>query len=138
MVYPGFHPGLLSAAPTGLLLLRHPALQRPRKAWRMKTETDEGKRELLRKGTAGPRATYVLRLAGLAPKRAELQSRERSAGYWELALAALTVAWALFRLRHFDSRDLLILIPIGLCGSGCHPRKAAARDRALYARDCLL
>jgi len=62
--------------------------------------------------SAGPRATYGLRLGELAAKGAELQSRERFTGYWELALAALTVAWALFRLRHFDSRDVLILVPI--------------------------
>src|SRR5271156_3016300 len=87
-------------------------LKRPRKTWQMKTETDEGKHEFLRTGTAGPRATYVLRLAAVGPQRAEVPSRERFTGYWELALAALTVAWVLFRLRHFDSRDLLILTPV--------------------------
>ena len=33
-------------------------------------------------------------------------------GYSQLALAALCLIWILFRLRHFDAADLLLLIPI--------------------------
>ena len=64
--------------------------------------------------SAGPRALYSRRVAELSVQRSKLQSRERSTGYSQLALAALTVGWILFRLRHFDTRDLLILIPIGV------------------------
>jgi hypothetical protein len=62
--------------------------------------------------SAGPRVTYSRRLAELSVRRSTLHSRERFAGYSQLALAALIVAWILFRLRHFDARDLLILIPV--------------------------
>jgi MutS domain V len=41
-----------------------------------------------------------------------MQHRERLAGYSQLALAALCLTWILFRLRHFNAADLLLLIPI--------------------------
>jgi hypothetical protein len=41
-----------------------------------------------------------------------MQRRERLAGYSQLALAALCLTWILFRLRHFDAADLLLLVPI--------------------------
>jgi hypothetical protein len=51
-------------------------------------------------------------VAELSVRRAKLHSRERATGYSQLALAALTVAWILLRLRHFGARDLLILMPV--------------------------
>jgi MutS domain V len=41
-----------------------------------------------------------------------MQRRERLAGYSQLGLAALCLTWILFRLRHFDAADLLLLVPI--------------------------
>jgi hypothetical protein len=59
-----------------------------------------------------PRAEYTRRLGELSVHRSRIQSRERLAGYAQLALAALSLTWILFRLRHFDAADLLLLIPI--------------------------
>ena len=41
----------------------------------------------------------------------QLQQRERLTGYLLLALAAFSVTWLLFRLRHISKTDLLLLIP---------------------------
>jgi hypothetical protein len=59
-----------------------------------------------------PRAEYARRLGELSARRSRIQRRERLAGYSQLALAALCLTWILFRLRHFDAADLLLLIPI--------------------------
>jgi hypothetical protein len=59
-----------------------------------------------------PRAEYARRLGELSARRSRIQRRERLAGYAQLALAALCLTWILFRLRHFDAADLLLLIPI--------------------------
>jgi hypothetical protein len=57
-------------------------------------------------------AEYSRRLGVLSARRSGLQSRERLAGYSQLALAALSLTWLLFRLRHFNRIDLLLLIPV--------------------------
>jgi len=57
-------------------------------------------------------AEYSRRLGVLSARRSRLQSRERRAGYSQLALAALSLTWLLFRLRHFNRIDLLLLIPV--------------------------
>jgi hypothetical protein len=62
--------------------------------------------------SAPPRAEYSRRQHDLQAERSRLQSRERLAGYSQLALAALCLTWLLFRLRHFSRSDLLLLIPI--------------------------
>jgi len=59
-----------------------------------------------------PRAEYARRLGELSARRSRIQRRERLTGYSQLALAALCLIWILFRLRHFDAADLLLLIPI--------------------------
>ena len=59
-----------------------------------------------------PRAEYARRLGELSARRSRIQQRERLAGYSQLALAAFCLTWVLFRLRHFDAADLLLLIPI--------------------------
>jgi hypothetical protein len=59
-----------------------------------------------------PRAEYARRLAELSARHSRVQRRERLAGYSQLALAAVCLIWILFRLRHFDAADLLLLIPI--------------------------
>lgn len=56
---------------------------------------------------------YARRVAEWSARRIALQSRERLAGYSQLALAAFCLGWILFRLRHFSKADLLLLIPIG-------------------------
>jgi hypothetical protein len=61
-----------------------------------------------------PRAEYARRLGELSARRSRIQRRERLAGYSQLALAALCLIWILFRLRHFDAADLLLLIPIAV------------------------
>jgi hypothetical protein len=48
----------------------------------------------------------------LSARRSRLQSRERLAGYSQLALAAFSLIWILFRLRHFTAADLLLFIPV--------------------------
>jgi hypothetical protein len=57
-------------------------------------------------------AEYGRRLDELSMRRSRLQQRERLTGYTQLGLAALVVAWLLFRLRHFQTVDLLLLIPV--------------------------
>jgi MutS domain V len=57
-------------------------------------------------------AEYHRRLDDLSKRRSKLQQRERSTGYTQLALAALVVLWLLFRLRHFQAVDLLLLLPV--------------------------
>jgi MutS domain V len=57
-------------------------------------------------------AEYGRRLDRLSMSRARLQQRERLTGYTQLALAALVVVWLLLRLRHFQTVDLLLLVPI--------------------------
>jgi hypothetical protein len=52
-------------------------------------------------------------LDDLSKRRSQLQQRERSTGYTQLALAALVVLWLLLRLRQFQTVDLLLLIPVG-------------------------
>jgi hypothetical protein len=59
----------------------------------------------------GPRAEYSRRVTELSVLRSALHSRERLTGYAQLALAAFCVLWLLFRLRHFSTTDLLLLIP---------------------------
>jgi MutS domain V len=59
-----------------------------------------------------PRAEYARRLGELSARRSRIQSRERLAGYSQLALGALCLIWILLRLRHFDTADLLLLVPI--------------------------
>ncbi len=59
-----------------------------------------------------PRAEYSRRVGELSARRSSLQSRERLAGYSQLALAAFGLIWILFRLRHFTAADLLLLIPV--------------------------
>jgi MutS domain V len=59
-----------------------------------------------------PRAEYARRLGELSALRFRIQRRERLTGYSQLALAALCLIWILFRLRHFNAADLLLLIPI--------------------------
>ncbi|HXP10930.1 MAG TPA: hypothetical protein VN828_20665, partial [Acidobacteriaceae bacterium] len=56
---------------------------------------------------------YARRVADLSARLFVLQSRERLAGYSQLAIAAFCLGWILFRLRHFTKTDLLLLIPIG-------------------------
>ncbi len=62
--------------------------------------------------SAVPRAEYSRRLGELSLRRSELQQRERLTGYLQLALAAFSVTWLLFRLSHFSKTDLLLLIPV--------------------------
>jgi MutS domain V len=62
--------------------------------------------------SAVPRAEYSRRLGELSVERSEMQRRERLVGYVQLALAAFSGAWILFRLRHFTKTDLLLLIPV--------------------------
>jgi hypothetical protein len=57
-------------------------------------------------------AEYSRRLDELSARRSRLQDRERLTGYTQLALAAFSLAWILFRLRHFSVLDLLVLIPV--------------------------
>jgi hypothetical protein len=57
-------------------------------------------------------AEYHRRLDDLSKRRSQLQQRERSTGYTQLALAALVVLWLLLRLRQFQTVDLLLLIPV--------------------------
>jgi hypothetical protein len=57
------------------------------------------------------RAEYARRLAELSALRSTLHSRERLTGYTQLALAAFCILWLLFRLRHFTTTDLFVLIP---------------------------
>jgi len=59
-----------------------------------------------------PREEYSRREAELSVRLSRVQDRERLTGYIQLALAAFTVVWILFRLRHFTSADWLLLIPI--------------------------
>lgn len=59
-----------------------------------------------------PRAEYLRRLEELTSRRSRLQSRERLAGYAQLALAAFSLMWILFRLRHYDAADLLLFVPV--------------------------
>jgi hypothetical protein len=61
-----------------------------------------------------PRAEYSRRLAELSVERSGLQRRERLVGYVQLGLGTLCVGWVLFRVRHFNRTDLLILIPVTL------------------------
>ncbi len=60
-----------------------------------------------------PETEYARRVTELSARRFVLQSRERLAGYSQLAIAAFCLGWILFRLRHFSKTDLLLLIPIG-------------------------
>jgi MutS domain V len=55
---------------------------------------------------------YARRVAELSARRFVLQSRERLAGYFQLAIAAFCLGWILFRLSHFSRADLLLLIPV--------------------------
>jgi hypothetical protein len=57
---------------------------------------------------------YARRVAELSARRFVLQSRERLAGYSQLAIAAFCLGWILLRVRHFSKTDLLLLIPIGV------------------------
>ena len=47
-------------------------------------------------------------------QRAKLQYRERRVGYFQLALAGVTVIWALYRMSRFSRVDLLILVPVSV------------------------
>jgi MutS domain V len=80
------------------------------------------------------RAEYSRRLAELSTLRSTLHARERLTGYSQLALAAFCVLWLLFRLRHFSTTDLFVLIPaaafVGL--AVLHGRML--RTMALYTR----
>jgi hypothetical protein len=62
--------------------------------------------------TESASAEYSRRRGELSARRSRLQDRERLTGYTQLALAAFSLAWILFRLRHFGVVDLLILIPV--------------------------
>jgi hypothetical protein len=57
---------------------------------------------------------YARRAAELSARRFVLQSRERLAGYSQLAIAAFCLGWILFRLSHFSRADLLLLIPVAI------------------------
>ena len=57
---------------------------------------------------------YTRRRELLSQRRTRLQTQERRTGYTQLALAALVVAWLIFRVRHFQAVDLLLLIPATL------------------------
>ena len=57
-------------------------------------------------------AEYSRRRDELTARRSRLQSRERLTGYTQLALAVVSLAWILLRLRHFGAVDLLVLIPV--------------------------
>ncbi len=56
---------------------------------------------------------YKRRLSLLSLSRSRVQARERLVGYARLAIAACSVLWILFRVRHFSRADLLLLIPVG-------------------------
>jgi MutS domain V len=62
--------------------------------------------------SAAPQAEYSRRLEELSRRRSKLRDRERLAGYSQLALAAFSLAWIVFRLRHFGATDLFVLIPV--------------------------
>jgi hypothetical protein len=64
--------------------------------------------------SAAPRAEYSRRLEELSLERSRLQRKERLTGYVQLGLGAFSVAWILFRLRHFGSTDLLLGVPIAV------------------------
>jgi MutS domain V len=64
--------------------------------------------------SAAPRAEYSRRVAELSVERSRLQRRERLTGYVQLALGAFCVAWVVFRVRHFNRTDLLVLVPIAV------------------------
>jgi MutS domain V len=57
---------------------------------------------------------YTRRRELLSQRRSRLQTQERRTGYTQLALAVLVVAWLIFRVRHFQAVDLLLLIPATL------------------------
>jgi MutS domain V len=57
-------------------------------------------------------AEYSRRRDEVTARRSRLQDRERLTGYTQLALAVVSLAWILFRLRHFGAVDLLVLIPV--------------------------
>jgi len=57
---------------------------------------------------------YARRAAELSARRFALQSRERLAGYSQLAIAAFCLGWILLRLSHFSRADLLLLIPVAI------------------------
>jgi MutS domain V len=62
--------------------------------------------------TESASAEYSRRRDELLARRSRLQRRERLTGYTQLALAAVSLAWILLRLRHFGAVDLLALIPV--------------------------
>jgi hypothetical protein len=64
--------------------------------------------------SVAPRAEYSRRMEELSVERSNLQRRERLVGYVQLGLGAFSVAWILFRVRHFSRTDLLILIPVAV------------------------
>jgi hypothetical protein len=57
-------------------------------------------------------AEYSRRRDELLVRRSRLQDRERLTGYLQLALAALSLAWIVLRVRHFSVLDLLVLVPV--------------------------
>jgi MutS domain V len=57
---------------------------------------------------------YARRAADLSARRLVVQSRERLAGYSQLAIAGFCLGWILFRLSHFSRADLLLLIPVAI------------------------
>ncbi len=81
-----------------------------------------------------PRAAYTRRQAALSVRQAALQARERLIGYAQLALAALALIWVVYRVRHFNAVDLLLLIPVAafIVLATLHSR--LLRDIALCAR----
>ncbi len=84
--------------------------------------------------TGGPRGEYERRVAGLSGLRSTLHSRERLTGYAQLALAAFCLLWILFRLRHFSTADLLLLIPVTAFVALAAVHGRMLRTLALYAR----
>jgi hypothetical protein len=81
-----------------------------------------------------PRAEYSRRLAAVSQQHANLQTRERRAGYAQLAIAVMTVGWVIVRVRHFSALDFLILLPVAAFVVLAFMHSALLRKVALSAR----
>ncbi len=61
-----------------------------------------------------PHGEYSRRLKALNIQRSEQQRRQRMAGYSQLVVGLVAVAWILLSVRHFGASSLLLLIPIAI------------------------
>ena len=61
-----------------------------------------------------PHGEYSRRLKALNIQRSEQQRRQRMAGYSQLVVGLVAVAWILLSVRHFGASSFLLLIPIAI------------------------